>query len=300
MLPLAAGSLILGAIQTGVGMYQLNKLNKEPMPNFGITPEQMQSFSRAQGRTGYGYSPEQRSNYFQQVAGRYAQNYGNAMKLSGGNLSGALNRGLQAGNLRDFSNFAAGDAQQQQANIRIADQRGDIISGQRNMITNQNIQNRIRKEQAFGGAMQSGLQNLAGAANFFAMNDGFAQLKGAFGGNKGVSTNVIGQSAGPGGGIGPDGAYNANLPAGGSAPAGGWQAQNQMGMNGYAVQPNSGGTLGYGTPQFGGASPYGGVPYSGGFQSMFPNGLTPGTSDPYYTPEPSYQTLPYRPNPYRR
>lgn len=250
MLPLAAGSLILGAIQTGVGMYQLNKLNKEPMPNFGITPEQMQSFSRAQGRTGYGYSPEQRSNYFQQVAGRYAQNYGNAMKLSGGNLSGALNRGLQAGNLRDFSNFAAGDAQQQQQNIRYADQQGQQITQQRNLITNQNIQNRIRKEQAFGGAMQSGLQNLAGAANFFAMNDGFAQLKGG-------GTAPAGSSY-----AAPNMAYTGGTA---SAPAGGWQAQNQMAMNGYIRNNGYPVTDPYlqnaaPPPQFAGAA-YGGMPF---------------------------------------
>lgn len=220
MLPLAIGSLVLGGLQAGIGYAQLQKLNKEPRPNFEITPEQMTSFSRAQQRTGYGYSPEQRSDYFQGVAGRYAQNYGNAMKLSGGQLSGAIGRSLQAGQLRDFSSFAAGDAQQQQRNIQYADQIGGQITAKRDMITNQNIQDRIRREQAFGGAVQSGLNNMAGAANFFAMNDGFAQLKGDKGTGLGAQQSF---------GINPSSPLYNN-----------WQAENQAAMGGVAAPAYSG------------------------------------------------------------
>lgn len=176
-LPLAVGSLLLGGLQAGIGAYQLNQLNKTPVPNYGITPELQNSYGRAETRAGYGYSPEQRADYMGNVAGRNAQVYNNAIKLSGGNLSGALARGIQSSSLRDYSTFAANDAALQQNNIRYADQIGGQMTNQRNMATNQNIQNRIRQEQAWGGALQSGLNNIAGAANFFQMNGGFNQPK---------------------------------------------------------------------------------------------------------------------------
>lgn len=175
-LPLAIGSLILGGIQAGLGAYNLHKLNKTPQPNFSITPELQKSYGRAEDRTGYGFSPEQRSDYFNGVAGRYNQGLRNASDLSGGQMASAFGRGLQASQLRDFSNFAAQDAAQQQQNIRYADQMGGQMTNQRNMIAQQEIENRRAKEQAFGGALSSGLNNIAGAANFFSMNGGFGNL----------------------------------------------------------------------------------------------------------------------------
>lgn len=173
MAPLAIGSVLLGGIQTGVALNQLNKLNKEPAPNYSISPQLQNSYSRSLTRSGYGFAPEIRTDYFNNMAGRYAQNFRNATQVSGGNQSQAIGRALQSGQLRDFSNFAAQDAQAQERNIRYNDQVGAQLTNQQNLITGQNINYRMQREQAWGGALQSGLNNLAGAANFFAMNGGF-------------------------------------------------------------------------------------------------------------------------------
>lgn len=235
-LPLAIGSLLLGGLQAGIGGMALNQLNQTPIPNFGITPEQQNSYGRAQTRAGYGYSPEQRADYMGNVAGRNAQVYNNAIKLSGGNLSGALARGIQSSALRDYSTFAANDAQLQQNNIRYADQRGDMITNQRNMATNQNIQNRIRQEQAFGGALQSGLNNIAGAANFFAMNGGFNQL--GNGTNVSQPFDAAGQQAAIDDQFAQRAANSAMRDAELASGTNRWRSQNQAAMNGFQPQPN--------------------------------------------------------------
>ncbi len=230
MLPLALPSVLLGGLQAGISAYQL--ANMEDRPNLSITPEQQNSFNRAEQRTGFGFSPEQRSDYFSNVAGRYSQGMRNASDLSGGQFSNALSRGFLASQLNDFSSFAAQDAEQQQRNIMYADRLGSDITQKRDMIANNDIMDWNKRQSAFGGGLMAGLNNITSAANFFAMNGGF---------NQPTAVNTTGQLTGNGfshngvyygvGGLDNYGHYSINPPVRPSAPAGGWGAENQTAMN---------------------------------------------------------------------
>lgn len=232
MLPLAFGSAILGGFQAGVGLYNL--LNMEDRPNFEVSPEQQNSYNRAQERARFGFSTEQRNDYFNGIAGRYSQGWRNATDLSGGQQSQAFGRAMLANQTHDFSRFAAEDARLMNDNARYADRLGADITAKRDMIANQNIQDWNKRQQAFGGALSSGLNNFASAANFFGMNGGFDQL-----GNPTAAVDSNGQLNGAGftpngvnygvGGM-QNGQYNINAGVAPSAPAGGWAAQNQAAM----------------------------------------------------------------------
>lgn len=240
------GSAVLGLAQGAYGAYKLAELGQTPEENYSISPELTRSYNRARVRSGYGFSPEQRSAYMNGSAGRYAQAYNNALRLSGGNMSQALSRALQASQLRDFSNYASQDAAMQQNNIRYEDQIGDRVSQQRNFMTGHNIATRRRKEEAYGGALKAGLNNVAGAANFFSMAGLPAGVNGAMSTPGGNTVMGGGQSSF---GYGPGSPFYTQPAPPVSAPL------NTMGY----PAANFAGTPYNGTQFSGGISPYGSI-----------------------------------------
>ncbi len=98
--------------------------------------------------------------------------YHKAIDISGGQQNNAISGILKANRLGAYNQFAAQDATLHLQNQHYADQVGQGITNQRNLITGQDIQNRNRQEQAWGGALQSGLTNVASAGNFYSMTAG--------------------------------------------------------------------------------------------------------------------------------
>lgn len=164
-----AGTAILGAIQSGIALANLIKLGKQKRPNFGITPEQRASYDQAKVNAQYGYSPAQRGAFENTISSSQNAAYQKAVDISGGQQNNAISGILRANRLGAYNQFASQDAALKLQNQQYADRMGRDITQQRNMATNQDIQNRIRTEDAWGGALQSGLTNLASAGNFYAM-----------------------------------------------------------------------------------------------------------------------------------
>lgn len=160
---LAAGTAALGAIQTIGGLVGLAR-TKQP-EGFKLTPKMQQAIGESESAARYGLGRQQLA--LAQQNQREAQNTQlfNARSLSGGNLSRAIfgantfNR-LMAGNQLAAQDFAA---QQQKVNLR------NQMYGQEQAIANQNVQlaqqDYARKQQAYGGAMSSGLTNLGSFFN---------------------------------------------------------------------------------------------------------------------------------------
>ena len=160
---LAMGTAALGAIQTIGGLVGLAK-TKQP-EGFKLTPKMQRAIGESEMAATYGLGPQQIALAQQQQ--REAQNTQlyNARSMAGGNLSRSIfgantfNR-LMAGNQLAAQDFAA---QQQKVGLR------NQLYGQEQAIANQNVQlaqqDYMRKQQAYGGAMSSGLTNLGSFFN---------------------------------------------------------------------------------------------------------------------------------------
>jgi hypothetical protein len=162
---LAAGSLALGGLQTIVGAIGLAR-SKRP-EGYKETPEMAKAIGEAEQAAQYGLGAQQIALANQQA--REAQNTQlfNARSMAGGNLSRSIfgantyNR-LMAGNQLAAQDFAA---QQQKVGIR------NQLYGTRQRLADANTQlaqqNYAREQEAYGGAMRSGLTNLG---SFFNLN----------------------------------------------------------------------------------------------------------------------------------
>ena len=157
--------MALGAIQAYNGYQGLQNINRTPRATYSITPEQQNSYNRAEGMAGQGYTGQESANFHQGLAQSNNTAFRNAVDMSGGNLAGAIHRGINAQNVGALNTFASNDANLHRQNIRYADQQGQNISNQRNLITQNAQQRRDMLENAYGGALSSGLNNLTSGFN---------------------------------------------------------------------------------------------------------------------------------------
>jgi hypothetical protein len=160
---LAMGTAALGAIQTIGGIVGLAR-TKQP-EGFKLTPKMQQAIGESESAARYGLGAQQIA--LAQQNQREAQNTQlyNARSLSGGNLSRAIFGANTYSRLMAGNQLAAQDFAAQQQKVRYRDQ----MFGQEQSIANQNVQlaqqDYMRKQQAYGGAMSSGLTNLGSFFN---------------------------------------------------------------------------------------------------------------------------------------
>ena len=160
---LAMGTAALGAIQTIGGLVGLAR-TKQP-EGFKLTPKMQQAIGESESAARYGLGAQQIA--LAQQNQREAQNTQlyNARSLSGGNLSRAIFGANTYSRLMAGNQLAAQDFAAQQQKLRYRDQ----MYGQEQAIANQNVQlaqqDYMRKQQAYGGAMSSGLTNLGSFFN---------------------------------------------------------------------------------------------------------------------------------------
>jgi len=167
ILPLAgmAFNVAHGLYQQSQARKGLNSLVKPQ--GYNITPEQQQSYGRAQKDAMSGYSAQERAAYLSNMASRNNAGYSRALKFGGNGLAGAIQAGVNYGNSKALNDFAANDAQLRRSNVRYADNRGDVISGQRNRDTQLKNQEYNQAAQAYGGAIKAGKENVFNAVNLF-------------------------------------------------------------------------------------------------------------------------------------
>lgn len=183
------------AFNVAHGLYQQSQakkgLNSLVKPQgYNVTPEQQQSYDRAQKDAMSGYSAQERAAYLSNMASRNNAGYSRALKFGGNGLAGAIQAGVNYGNSKNLNEFAANDAQLRRSNIRYADNRGDVISGQRNRQTQLKNQEYNQAAAAYGSAIKAGKENVFNAVNMFtALNPGALGSIGG-GGNKTVDPNI--------------------------------------------------------------------------------------------------------------
>ena len=171
----------LGAIQTGVGLYQLNKLSKVPQPEYTASKETLAAAARAQQNAQMGYTQSQTNAYKANLGQTLNTQFSNQRNLAGGGLAGALGARRSMQNLMSLNQFAAGDADRQMQNIRYADEQTAGLQRMQNMNTEAAMRRRLMTEQALGAAVQQGTVNMAGAFDTGASFSKFASMMGGIG-----------------------------------------------------------------------------------------------------------------------
>lgn len=168
----------LGAIQTGVGLYQLNKLSKTPIPEYKASAATLAANQRAQQMSQMGYTPSQAAAFKANMGTALNTQFANQRNLAGGGLAGALGARGTAQKLQAMNQFAVGDADRQMQNIRYADEQTAGLQRMQNMNTEAAMRRRLMTEQALGAAVQQGTVNMAGAFDTGASFAKFASMMG--------------------------------------------------------------------------------------------------------------------------
>jgi hypothetical protein len=169
----------LGAIQTGVGLYQLNKLSKIPQPEYTASQGTLAAAARAQQNSQMGYTQSQTNAYKANLGQALNTQLLNQRNMAGGNLAGALGARGAMQKFSALNQFAAGDADRQMQNIRYADEQTAGLQRMQNMNTEAAMRRRLMTEQALGAAVRQGTENMAGA---FDTGKSFANFAKMFGG----------------------------------------------------------------------------------------------------------------------
>lgn len=151
---LGLGSGIIGAIGLS---------NMGDLPAYQTSPELQDAYNSAKGAVATGYTSAEKAAYGQGIAGQQATAQRNAIDSSGGQLSGAIGGILNAQRLSAQNKFSADDAQLQRNQTNINNQRTDSLAGQLQAEKNMQTQNLVNqynlKQQAYGGALSSGAGN---------------------------------------------------------------------------------------------------------------------------------------------
>lgn len=159
-IPIAAAGakLAFGAYQT----YNANKRLKNlgAMPEYELTPEMINSQKRAERMARTGYTPQESASFYQRLARGNRTAFQRGLSIGGGGISQALNSAVLANNIGANLDFTANDAALKRRNIQYADQRGDVITGQRNKNVYQQLAYRMMLEQALGQAKSQGQMNM--------------------------------------------------------------------------------------------------------------------------------------------
>jgi hypothetical protein len=168
----------LGAIQTGVGLYQLNKLSKVPQPEYTASKGTLAAAARAQQNSQMGYTQSQNNAYKANLGQALNTQLVNQRNMAGGNLANAIGGRGAMQKFSALNQYAASDADRQMQNIRYADEQTGKLQNLQNMQTESAIRRRINTENALGGAVKTGTENMVGA---FDTGKSFANFSKMFG-----------------------------------------------------------------------------------------------------------------------
>lgn len=160
---LALASLALGAVQTGVGLYQASQA--EDPEQVQETAEMKAARARAREMAKSGFTPEEKAAFKQSLAASGNTAFRRAVDMGGGNLAAAIRAGINSQQLGAQNQFAGQDAQLKRSNIA---QSNSLEQGYQ-ALKNQQVaqQNQLAQQQnaAASQSINSGMGNMVGALN---------------------------------------------------------------------------------------------------------------------------------------
>ena len=185
-------SVGVAGVTLGVGAYKsyqarkgLKNLNKQAMPEYSMnqaptqTADSVAAQSMARQNANQGFSGAQTAAFQSNLAQNNNAQFQRAKDIGGGNLASAIGAGINYGNIGALNQFASQDANLQRQNRQ--DFYGQAAQGQNfqnsvqqynqgqsNLNTQARLQQRQNLEMAYGGALSSGLNQMASAPGQFA------------------------------------------------------------------------------------------------------------------------------------
>lgn len=165
------GSLALGLVNTFVGLKGLNKLKKEPAPQFAETPEMAASRKRADEMAKSGFTPQEKAAYEQRLARSQNTAFQRSVDRSPG-LSQQILAGINYTNIAAQNEMAQRDAELMRSNIRYADTFSKYLQELNNKNVATQIQQRDAAMRAYGQAAQSGMSQLGSFLNNLTLKSG--------------------------------------------------------------------------------------------------------------------------------
>lgn len=187
-------TLGLGALQTGLSLYGLSKIGKQN--DYTISPEIGNAYNRAESMAREGFTGEEEAGFKQNLARSNRLRLQRGLDAGGSGLAGAVNAGINSTNIGALNEFASSDAALKRKNIQYADTLAQAIQHQRNLQTQNLNREREMKQQAYGGALKSGLENIVNplnatsAFNYLREQSGLNKGLGSFQGNALPSDNL--------------------------------------------------------------------------------------------------------------
>ena len=160
---LAAGTLAVGALSTIGGLVGLAKTKKPE--KYSLDPKIQGAIGESESAARYGLSDTQLAAARQSQSQNVNSAMYNARNTSAGSGSRAVFGALQGMNMNAGNNRAMSDFNAQQGKIRYRDQMYGQMQTIRDRNTAQSIDTYNRKQQAYGGALQSGLTNMSSYFN---------------------------------------------------------------------------------------------------------------------------------------
>jgi hypothetical protein len=159
----------IGAAQSIYAMSQLNKLEKEPEPEYTIAPELQTAYNTALGMSQQGLTPSEKQGAENDISRGAATSFYQTSKMAGGNLSNAIIGGIDSNQLGAYDKLAAVDAETHRANLKQYYGLANAMQKQENVISKSNIEARYNLEQAWGDLGKQGISNLGKSLNFGAI-----------------------------------------------------------------------------------------------------------------------------------
>ncbi len=165
--PLAVAQGVLGAVQAGVALSQLQKLRREKMAQYSDNLAPLQQNVRMYEQAFNQGLPQAYSNQaYSAAAGQNASAYRRIQDMGGGQLSNVFSRISGMDRIRLAQSLAGMNADyRRQAMSALSQSRGAVV-GQMNLQTQADRSYRLMREQALGGALKAGTQNLTQAIDF--------------------------------------------------------------------------------------------------------------------------------------
>jgi hypothetical protein len=160
---LGAGSFALGGLQTIGGLIGL-ATTKEP-DKYSLTANTQQAIGESKSAAKFGLSPTQLAAYNTNVRQSANTDIYNARNMAGNSLSRAVFGVRRGQTLGALNNLAASDFEAMQRKVQYRNQMYGIEQGMKDRNTQLDWNQYGQKMQAYGGAMRSGLNNMAGFFN---------------------------------------------------------------------------------------------------------------------------------------
>lgn len=155
-------SLALGAIQTGVGIYQA--ANAEKPQDVQETLEMKAARERARQMAQSGFTPQEKAAFKQSLAASGNTAFRRAVDIGGGK-SAAIRAGINSQQLGAQNQFASQDAALHRQNIGMSNSLEQGYQGLKNTQVAQNNALAQQQNQAASQSINSGMSNLGSALN---------------------------------------------------------------------------------------------------------------------------------------